>query len=180
LEQFHRRGYNACGVKDITEAAGVPKGSFYNHFESKEAMALETLRAYGDRRRGDLLSDSERPPLERLRGHFEFLASGFEEAEFTHGCMYGNFANEMGDHSPVLRAAVAERLDRWSERVAGLIEEARAGGRIVAPGANAAVLGRFVVNTWQGALLRARVTKDRGPVDEFFTTVFDTLLGSGR
>jgi TetR/AcrR family transcriptional regulator, transcriptional repressor for nem operon len=176
LEQFHQRGYNGCGVKDITDAAGVPKGSFYNHFESKEAMALEALRAYSDQRRSDLLTDSGRLPLERLRSHFEFLATGFEAASFTHGCMYGNFANEMGDHSPALRAAVAERLDRWSERVAGLIDEARADGQRVAPGADATVLGRFIVNTWQGAMLRARVSKDRGPVDEFFTTIFDTLL----
>lgn len=46
-DRFHRRGYHASGVKDITDAAGLPKGSFYNYFASKEDMAIETLRRYG-------------------------------------------------------------------------------------------------------------------------------------
>ncbi|MDT7633255.1 MAG: TetR/AcrR family transcriptional regulator, transcriptional repressor for nem operon, partial [Pseudonocardiales bacterium] len=47
VDQFHRRGYQGSGVKDITDAAGLPKGSFYNYFGSKEDMALEALRRYG-------------------------------------------------------------------------------------------------------------------------------------
>ena len=44
---FIERGYNACSVQDITDAAGVPKGSFYNHFKSKEALAAEIPTEYG-------------------------------------------------------------------------------------------------------------------------------------
>jgi TetR/AcrR family transcriptional repressor of nem operon len=85
LDEFHRHGFNGCGVKDITQAAGVPKGSFYNHFESKEALALETLNRYGQSRRLEMLADSTQEPLARLRAHFEFLreelqASGFARA----------------------------------------------------------------------------------------------------
>src|SRR5580698_11556667 len=40
---FIERGFSACSVQDITDAAGVPKGSFYNHFKSKEALAAEVL-----------------------------------------------------------------------------------------------------------------------------------------
>ena len=40
LEALHRQGFNGSAVQDITDAAGVPKGSFYNYFESKEALAL--------------------------------------------------------------------------------------------------------------------------------------------
>ncbi len=45
LEQFHSRGFHNCSVDDITRAAGVPKGSFYNHFASKDALAVEALAA---------------------------------------------------------------------------------------------------------------------------------------
>lgn len=51
VEQFHARGFNAAGVKDITDSAGVPKGSFYNHFVSKEALAVVALERYGESRR---------------------------------------------------------------------------------------------------------------------------------
>src|ERR1700678_4774725 len=43
---IHARGFSASGVKDITEAAGVPKGSFYAYFPSKEAFASAILDAY--------------------------------------------------------------------------------------------------------------------------------------
>lgn len=60
-EQFHRHGYNAAGVKLITDSAGVPKGSFYNHFESKDDLfhaaledALDTFGQVLDSHTGDL------------------------------------------------------------------------------------------------------------------------------
>ena len=45
---FNRHGYNATGIQQITDQAGVPKGSFYNHFGSKEAFAAQILRHYAD------------------------------------------------------------------------------------------------------------------------------------
>src|SRR5579859_3093885 len=63
LEQFHAYGFNAAGVKDITDSAGVPKGSFYNHFDSKEALAVVALQRYAERRRlEDLADPSAAPP----------------------------------------------------------------------------------------------------------------------
>ena len=74
LAQFHERGFNAAAVKDITDRAGVPKGSFYNHFESKEALAIVALQRYGEGP-GDWRISPTRPwePVARIRAHFEFL-----------------------------------------------------------------------------------------------------------
>ena len=55
VEIFHRCGFNGCGVQEITEAAGVPKGSFYNHFASKEALGAAVLDRYWHQRVGDTL-----------------------------------------------------------------------------------------------------------------------------
>src|SRR6476659_11363181 len=46
LDLVHARGFAASGVKDITDAAGVPKGSFYAYFPSKEAFAAAILDHY--------------------------------------------------------------------------------------------------------------------------------------
>ena len=46
LAELHARGYAACSVGDITKAAGAPKGSFYNHFASKEDFAVEAVRRF--------------------------------------------------------------------------------------------------------------------------------------
>ena len=47
VQTLHERGFNGCGVQDITDAAGVPKGSFYSHFDSKEALAPRLSTATG-------------------------------------------------------------------------------------------------------------------------------------
>ncbi len=70
LEQFHAYGFNAAGVKDITDSAGAPKGSFYNHFDSKEALAVVALERYWESRGIEDLADRSVAPLARLRGHF--------------------------------------------------------------------------------------------------------------
>lgn len=49
LETLHNRGFNATSVQDITEAAGVPKGSFYNHFASKEELGSAFVAAYAEK-----------------------------------------------------------------------------------------------------------------------------------
>src|SRR5882757_4758998 len=87
FDQFHQHGYNGCGVKLITDSAGVPKGSFYNHFESKEALALVVMQRYGDTRRVPELADQSVAPLARLRNHFEFLASDIEKYGYHRGCV---------------------------------------------------------------------------------------------
>ena len=78
LETMHCRGFNGCSVQDITQAAGVPKGSFYNHFESKEALGAELLDLYWQKATPALriLSDEALPPLERLKRYFDTLAEG--------------------------------------------------------------------------------------------------------
>jgi TetR/AcrR family transcriptional repressor of nem operon len=174
VAQFHERGYNGCGVKDITDAAGVPKGSFYNHFESKESLALEAIRIYGLSLQDDLLADSLRDPLTRIRDHFSFLSAALQARGFNQGCMYGNFANEMGDQSTALRAAVEARLSAWSGAVAGLLAAAQADGRLGAS-LDTERMGRYLVNAWEGATLRARVTKSAEPINDFFALALDPL-----
>src|ERR1700733_13523826 len=83
LKVLIEKGFNGCGVQDITTAAGVPKGSFYNHFESKEALGAEVVERYGhDNPRRAVLADTSVPALQRLRAHFERLNEAYSDARF--------------------------------------------------------------------------------------------------
>ena len=68
LKCLVEKGFNAVGVQDITDTAGVPKGSFYDHFVSKEALGVEmiALRRANQTRR-EIVTDPSVPPLQRLR-----------------------------------------------------------------------------------------------------------------
>lgn len=79
LRVLHARGFNGCGVQEITDAAKVPKGSFYNHFDSKERFGAEVLGRYWEDRASRalaVLSDEALPPLERLKAYFTAKTGG--------------------------------------------------------------------------------------------------------
>ncbi|GAA4591989.1 TetR/AcrR family transcriptional regulator [Planotetraspora phitsanulokensis] len=175
LEQFHSRGFNAAGVKDITDRAGVPKGSFYNHFESKEALAIVALEEYGLTRRLQDLADPDTEPLTRIRKHFEFFRDEVLGYGITRGCLLGNFGAEIADHNEAIRAAVREGFEAWGTALASTIREAQQAGAVRAeldPEATA----RFILSAWEGALLLARTDRSAGAFDSFFAVTFGTLL----
>jgi TetR/AcrR family transcriptional repressor of nem operon len=175
LAQFHERGFNAAAVKDITDRAGVPKGSFYNHFESKEALAIVALQRYGESRRLMDLADAEVEPVARIRASFEFLRDGMLAADITRGCLFGNFGTEIVDHSEPIRAAVHQGLGVWAELLAGAIADGQKAGDIRAD-LDPEQAARFLISAWEGTLIQARADKSSAAFDTFFTFTFDSLL----
>jgi TetR/AcrR family transcriptional regulator, transcriptional repressor for nem operon len=174
LAELHARGYSACAVEDITRAAGVPKGSFYNHFPSKEELAVEAVRRYSGVS-GWAVSPAGGPAVARLRSGFEALHAVLRGHRFSRGCMWGNMANELADHSDAVRGELAVSMDAWSATVAALVAEAQRNKETAATG-DAHLLGRFIVNSWEGAVTRSRVVRNDQPVEDFFVTIFDFLL----
>ena len=177
LETLHRRGFNATSVQDITDAAGAPKGSFYNHFESKEALAAEAVRRYREkgRVRLSILQDAKLPPLRRLRKYFESLNQAVIESGFSAGCLLGNFGAELSTQSSLVRGQVREAFAGWCAAIAVVIAEAQKDGAISATFSPKA-LAEFVVHAWEGAMVRAKVEKGRAPLDLFLKVTFSKIL----
>ena len=175
LDTLHAKGFNGCSIQDITEAAGVPKGSFFNHFKTKEALALEVLGPYGESSRIDMLFDQSKTPLERLRSHFSFLADGYERHGFERGCLLGNFGAEMAASHPAMRSALKEIYAAWSGAVAQVIRDAQAAGEVDSR-TDPDQMGRYLVNAWEGIAMQLKVARSRVPVDEFLAVTFRILL----
>jgi TetR/AcrR family transcriptional regulator, transcriptional repressor for nem operon len=175
LEQFHAHGFNAAGVKDITDTAGVPKGSFYNHFTSKEALAIVALERYGASLRMPMLTDTGVEPLTRLRTHFEFLRDETVAGGLKRGCLLGNFGAEIADHSDAIRSSVRDALRAWTALVAGALTEAQRDGAVRAD-LDPEQTAHFILSAWEGTLIQARASRSTDPFDSFFTMVFDVLL----
>jgi len=168
-------GFHATSVNHIVAAAGVPKGSFYNHFESKEALALEVTRRYSASYAVDRLALGEGPPLERLRSHFEATVERTVARGVEQGCLLGNFSTEMTGHSSAIRALVSAAFDEWSAAIGTVLEQAQGAGQL-SRATDARALGRYLVDAYEGSVARAKVSGDRAPLDEFIATTFGTLL----
>ncbi|MET7648023.1 TetR family transcriptional regulator C-terminal domain-containing protein [Streptomyces sp. NPDC005426] len=165
VDRFHAKGYHGTGVNDIAVAAGVPRGSFCNHFASKEELAAIVLQQYGQTRRLEELSDAAVAPLERLHRYFEFLRDEQVEHHFTRGCLFGNFGSETADHSEVLRGGVEHCLERWRAALTEVLAEAVRSGAVRA-GIDPEAAALFILCAWEGALVAARC----GRSDEAFST----------
>jgi TetR/AcrR family transcriptional repressor of nem operon len=186
VDVFHARGFNGSSVQDIVEAAGVPKGSFYNHFDSKEALAVEVVRAYSalvgafvvEAGAADIFSGPG-TPLERIRAYFEAVIQQNVSCGVRKGCLLGNFATELAPHSSDIATTVADALGAWSAAVAKALTQAQEAGEL-SEDADVDALGRYLVDGYEGAATRAKLIGDRAPMDEFIRTTFDYLLAARR
>jgi TetR/AcrR family transcriptional regulator, transcriptional repressor for nem operon len=167
---FHRRGFHASGVQDVADAARAPKGSVYNHFKSKEEIAGEALRRYWETGAGPLtsvLADETRSPLERLRSFFAELDKLTKQNGAQYGCLIGNFSSELASHSETLRADLKRVLADWRGAVAACLADGQADGTI-RTGVDVEMLADFLLDSWEGAVLRNKVEKDGRSIDRFF------------
>jgi TetR/AcrR family transcriptional repressor of nem operon len=177
LDRFHTLGFNGCGVQDIVDKAGIPKGSFYNYFKAKELLAVEVLKAYADGSRRQMLSDKRFSPVKRLHAHFEFLASRYAGFGYRKGCLIGNIAAEASDSMPIVREALDRGLADWTALVAGVIREGQADGSIETR-LEAEEVARFLINSWEGAVIRMKIANSRQPLDDFFSVAFPLFTRS--
>ena len=176
MKSLIEKGFNGVGVQEITDLAGVPKGSFYNHFDSKEALGAEIVERYGKRStRRAVLGDKAVAPMERLTRHFTALNDAFVASEFQRGCLLGNFSAELANQSPLIRESLRGLFAQWTDDLRIAIADAQADGAITSE-APAEELAAFVLDAYEGALLRARVERDRRAFDRFMRLVFTRIL----
>jgi TetR/AcrR family transcriptional repressor of nem operon len=171
------QGFNATGVQEIADAAGAPKGSFYNHFESKDAFAVEVIdRHWQQNKVIGILSDVSLGDAQlRLRLYFETLIEARRKANFNKGCLIGNFATELADQSKPMRDRLSSVLAGWSRFLAICIREGQEAGLMNAD-IPAEAIANFLVNAWEGAVMRAKVDRDDSAMRQFLTIAFDRIL----
>ncbi len=181
LALMYRKGFSASGVQEIADASGVPKGSFYNYFRSKEDFAVQAVQRYTEDMSAYLSNALERgsgSPLRRLKRLFKQWAGAGSDERDACGCFSGNLSQEMANRNAAVRTALRKSFERLEGHYVRCLEEAQNRGEI---GADLDVhrIGGFIYNGWQGALVRAKATGNARPLHEFREIVFEQLLGRG-
>lgn len=169
LEVLTEKGFSAAGIEEILRRAGVPKGSFYHYFDSKEAFGLDLIERYGvffARKLDRHLGNSSLAPLERLRSFVADATDGMARHAFRRGCLVGNLGQEMGALPESFRARLKETFEDWQARLAACLDDARGTGEIAAD-ADAARLAAVFWIGWEGAVLRAKLECSAKPLEVF-------------
>lgn len=172
------QGYNATGIDAVLKQAGVPKGSFYHFFGSKEEFGLEVIEAFADRflaRLDAFLADESATPLNRLRIFLERGLAQLAEHRWTVGCLIGDLGQELAARNERLRERLDEILRSWRTRFAACIQEAQQAGELP-PSYDPYVIAGFILSGWEGAVLSAKVMKSPQPVQDFLDILFSAVL----
>lgn len=186
-EIIHRQGFSGTGIQEVLDACGVPKGSFYHYFKSKQDFGLAVLEFQAERTAANilpLLSDPLRPPLERLRAFFDAFLARFCDPEqiVSHaGCPIGNLVQELAPVNPAFRTRLDAIMTGLEDILAAQLRQAQAQDQIPAR-LDPEQTARFIAASWQGAILRAKASEDAAPLALCRDFILGELLrqGDGR
>jgi TetR/AcrR family transcriptional repressor of nem operon len=171
-------GYNATGIDAVLREAGVPKGSFYYYFRSKEDFGLAIIDQFAtqyDAKLSSFFDDPAVSPLNRMRNYFEHSLEHMTENQFTKGCLIGNLGQELADQNERFRQKLDVIFHSWKQRFSCCVAEAQESGEIAAdldPDATA----DFILAGWEGAILRTKVMKSSESIRHFIDILFLTVL----
>lgn len=178
VELFLEGGYDFVGTSAILDRAGVPRGSFYHHFEDKLHFAIETAQFYYEQHLPMLdrmLTDDSTAPLVRMRAYFVALRNHYRDRKWTGGCLLGMLSQELPDREGKARAVLGTLFSRWRHRLVDCLREAQTQGQLAAD-ADLDELSSFLIEGWEGALLMMKVTRSGDPLDRFLHVCFGRLL----
>ncbi len=176
-----RHGYHDLGIQAVLTETGVPKGSFYHHFASKEDFALQVVDRYMDEVHKGLdasLGDRSLVPLDRVRKFFEATRDKYREDGYL-GCMLGGLGQELSGVNPVFQERIEACLDTIAGRIASCMQEAQASGDLPAD-TDPRGMAHLLVNCWEGAALRSRLRRDPAPLDSMLDFYFAAVAATPK
>ncbi len=164
------RGFSAVGLSQILEAAGIPKGSFYHYFESKEHFGAALLELYNEQylvKLEALIAQTGRTGFEKLSLYCQCWVDAQQDGCLNEKCLVVKLAAEVSDLSERMRLILAEGTTRIVDCLARIVEEGQKDGSIT-KALPARYLASAVYQTWLGATLLVKVTHQQAPFEEAF------------
>lgn len=163
------KGYTAVGLMEVLKAAGVPKGSFYHYFRSKEEFGQALLEEYFQEYIGrvDVVMAALGTGAERLLGYLRYWAKtqAFDHPEEK--CLVVKLGAEVCDLSEDMRGVLEEGTTLIIERITRCVQQGMADGSITST-QDAETLAESLYQLWLGASLLVKVRNT--------TAAFDTAL----
>lgn len=181
LRVMFKQGFVGAAVRDVVAMAGVPHGSFTNHFPSKEQFGKEVLDQYFDHVQqllGASLEDRSLGPRARLERYLDLVVERLQGDGFERGCLIGDLSIEMTQTSELIRGRLQAVFRQWLQPFAECIAEGQALGEFDAR-FDAGELAEYFLSSWEGAILRMKVERSIAPLNRFRKIFFSTLSNSG-
>ncbi|WP_199534262.1 TetR/AcrR family transcriptional regulator [Janthinobacterium sp. BJB426] len=165
------KGYTAVGLAELVAAAGVPKGSFYYYFKSKEEFGQALLDDYFTTylQTVDALLTGPGTARERLLAYFDYWRATQASSAPEGKCLVVKLGAEVCDLSVDMGAVLQQGTGAILERLTQCVEAGHFDGSVAAATA-ARVLAESLYQLWLGASLMVKVARNGGPFDAAMST----------
>jgi len=173
-----KKSYHAVGIQEILTEVGVPKGSFYYYFDSKETFGVAIIEYYGEHLANiirEKLLDSAHSPRERIREYYLSIRNFYAANGCGQGCLIAKFATEVANLNPRMRDALKIEFDKWLDLFSTCIKEGQNLGEINSD-LDPESLAEFLYTSWEGVLIRMQVNQNLTSIDNFINYAFDRIL----
>lgn len=177
IELVRTQGYHNVGINQILKVSGIPKGSFYNFFSSKEAFIKAALESYGRDYSSwirELLHTDDPSPLSRLKSFYKILIDANEADNYAGGCLINTVSNEVGRNNDVVGAAANASFQLLIEAVAECVQQGQDAGEIITD-YSALELAEYLHAGIYGSLSRMKVTRSRDYMDRWYDMTFSFI-----
>ncbi|PJB11541.1 MAG: hypothetical protein CO119_11225 [Flavobacteriales bacterium CG_4_9_14_3_um_filter_40_17] len=173
-----RGGYHHTGITEILKECSIPKGSFYNFFESKEQFTLQAVEQYTDSLLtilNSLREDSALNGFEKIESYFAQLAEKHKQDGYKNSCLLGNLSTEVSADNKNLATIVFRAKNRIKSALAAFVMEAQEAS-LIDKNFEASALADFILDAFYGVVARMKVVQTDEPLRDFFSLHLRFLL----
>lgn len=174
---FAHKGFSGVGINEVLSSVGVPKGSFYHYFPSKDAFGEAVLTRYYEQYLAEMdriLSDPARNWAQRVLAYFENWRATQSLDECQGRCLAVKLGAEVADMSEPMRLTLRTGTTAIVDRLApALLAGAEEGSLRL--GGEARAVAQSLYELWLGASVLAKVYRDLSSVDNAMATTRQLL-----
>lgn len=168
VSMFMEQGYHGTGIQEVVDNVGIPKGSFYNYFKSKEDFGSKAITHYSDQFKEflqSILETSKKDTLKSLNQFFDQLTKLFDEKDCRDGCLIGNFAAEISDSSTVGRETMSKCIGEWKDIMKEIIIRGQE-KKVIRDDISPDEIADFLLNFLEGSLIRMKIEASTDPLKQ--------------
>lgn len=169
IELFRDRGYGNTGIQDILKACGIPKGSFYNFFDSKEAFALESISFYSQgslKYLNSLDEDSSLSSQEKIKRFFIINNDRLRQENCKLNCLLLSMTTEISSDDSPFAKSISGNIDAMKSYITKWIIEGQTNGSVKTD-FTPLVITDLLYDGFHGAITRMKYQQNKNALDHF-------------